>query len=127
MIGVETTEEILSGFASSLVLGHYQAGNIVENLLSGGMWPQLIVARANRLLRSSSGRTAFGDGEFLQADLGAFCRTLVRLSCYFVGRRLGEKAKEPGKDRESDATELSLVPMRQQSDAFTVVCLAAGR
>ncbi len=35
--------------------------------------------------------------------------------------RLAEKAQEPGKDRESDATELSLVPVRQQSDAF--LCL----
>jgi hypothetical protein len=78
------------------VLGHYEAGNIVEDLLSGRMRPQLIVPGTDSLLRSSGGWAAFGDGEFLQAGLGTFCvvlcGVLVHLRSRFVGRRLGEKA-----------------------------------
>ena len=47
VIGIETTEEILGCFSSSLVLDDDQAGYVIKDFLRGGVRPQLIIAGAN--------------------------------------------------------------------------------
>ena len=61
------------------------------------------------------------DWEKEKLGMNVGVRTVLMVVIKSDDLRLGEKAQEPGKDRESDATELSLVPLRQQSDAF--LCL----